>query len=87
MTGPGVMERETLTVELRAREAVMLGLRMTRGIELCRFEDRFGTAVRGLAPQAYDRFIESGLLEERGTSLRLTHAGRFLADTVVAEFL
>jgi oxygen-independent coproporphyrinogen III oxidase len=80
-------ERETLTPDLRAREAVMLGLRMLRGIDLRRFEERFGTPVRSLAPEAYDRFLESGLLAEQEGTLRLTYAGRFLADTVVTEFL
>lgn len=83
----GVQESEVLSPELRAREAVMLGLRQTAGIDLAEFRSRHGVTVCELAPDVYERFIGSGWLEEAENHLRLTLAGRFFADTVVAEFL
>jgi len=65
----------------------MLGLRQTAGIDLAEFRSRHGVTVRELAPDVYERFIDSGWLEEAENHLRLTLAGRFFADTVVAEFL
>ncbi|MCA9075597.1 MAG: radical SAM family heme chaperone HemW [Planctomycetaceae bacterium] len=83
----GIAESETLSREQRAREAVMLGLRQTAGIHLDTFTDRTGFTLRELAPEAHDRFLRDGLLEELNGYVRLSREGRFLADTVTAEFL
>ncbi|MCA8998731.1 MAG: radical SAM family heme chaperone HemW [Planctomycetaceae bacterium] len=82
-----VQDREELDPELAAREAVMLGLRQVSGISPVRFRIRHGVEVRDLASEAYDHFVEAGWLEVVHGRLRLTVAGRFVADTVVAEFL
>lgn len=84
---PPIADREALTPDLASREAVMLGLRQTKGIEMLTFEQQFGIAINHLAPLAFDRMLDQGLLEIDNGFLRLTHEGRFLADTVVAEFL
>lgn len=83
----GVAETETLSPENRAREAIMLGLRQTAGIDCESFAERFGFALGDLAEPAIARFQEQGLLEWEGARLRLTQEGRIVADTVVAEFL
>jgi oxygen-independent coproporphyrinogen-3 oxidase len=83
----GVGAEETLSVEERAREAVMLGLRRTAGIDRATFRERFEIDLDGLAGDTISRFVGSGLLGDDGASIRLTPMGRTLADTVVAEFL
>lgn len=82
-----IAESEVLSAEQRARELVMLGLRQTAGIDRAAFADRTGYDLRDLEPAAFDRFIADGLLEERDGFVRLTWEGRFLADTVISEFL
>ncbi|MCA9080027.1 MAG: radical SAM family heme chaperone HemW [Planctomycetaceae bacterium] len=82
-----VTETEQLDRELAAREAVMLGLRQVRGIDLAEFRYRYHYDVRSLSAAAYDRFITSGWLQERSGLLQLTKEGRFVADTVMSEFL
>jgi len=82
-----VAESEALSAQARARELIMLGLRQTAGIDLAAFADRTGYPLRDLEPAAFDRFLAEGLLEEQGGRVRLTTEGRFLADTVIAEFL
>lgn len=81
------LEVEQLTPELLASEGVLLGLRQIAGIELQEFEQRHQRSLRSLNPAAYDRWLRIGWLEEVDGSVRLTHAGRFVADTVVAEFI
>jgi oxygen-independent coproporphyrinogen-3 oxidase len=81
-----VMEAEIMSDDLLAREAVMLGLRQIQGLDSSRFRERFGCEIRDLAPAAYDQLLHAGLLSEEGNHLRLTLAGRFLADSVMAEF-
>lgn len=82
-----ITERELRTPELAAREGVMLGLRRTAGIDMHKFQQRYGRTVESLAPQAFHQFVNQGLLETDREIVRLSRAGRFLADTVVAEFL
>ena len=86
---PLLQEIEQLSGEEKAREAIMLGLRRTAGISLKSFEQCFGYSPATLAPDAVQRNLDAGLLEfdNARTSLRLTKEGRFLADTVVADFL
>jgi len=89
---PLLQNREQLSEEDRAREAVMLGLRRNKGIALQQFANRFKYDAMQLAPDNAQRHIDSGLLELAGKStnnerLRLTRNGRFLADTVMTDFL
>ena len=81
-----VQEREPFDPDLRAREAVMLGLRKIEGINREEFERRHDRDLRSLAAGEYDALLKRGWLEETPTHVRLTLEGRFVADTVVAEF-
>lgn len=84
---PALQEYEQLDAENRAREAVFLGLRLVRGLNLAQFEKRFGTAVDQLAGDSLRSHTAAGFLESVDGALRLTHEGRFIADTIVADFL
>jgi oxygen-independent coproporphyrinogen III oxidase len=82
-----VADMETLDDEERARELIMLGLRMTAGIDVAAFEQRTGFDLHALCGASLPQFVADGLLEESAGHLRLTQDGRFLADTVTAAFL
>ena len=82
-----ISESEFLSEELRAREAVMLGLRKVNGIDLQEFREKTGYQVRDLAPEEFERFLSEELLELQGGTVRLSYQGRFLADYVVGQFL
>lgn len=82
-----VAETERLDDEERARELIMLGLRMTAGIDIAAFEQRTGFDLHDLCGPSLEQFIQDGLLEVSAGHLRLTREGRFLADTVTAAFL
>lgn len=84
---PGIAESESLTPEARARELIMLGLRMTKGLDSDRFRRQSGFDLHDLCGSTIERFVAAGLLEEANHHVRLTREGRFLADTVTAEFL
>lgn len=83
----GVGESETLSREERAREAIMLGLRRTAGIERRVFRERFEVDLDELEGGTIAQFAAGGLLQDDGVSIRLTREGRCVADTVMAEFL
>jgi oxygen-independent coproporphyrinogen-3 oxidase len=84
---PAITEEDTLDPLTRAREAVMLGLRMTAGIDVTEFRRSFGHDPVTLGGDAARRFLDQGLIEVSDGRLRLTRDGLFLADTVMAEFL
>lgn len=83
-----VMDAEELPPEGRAREMLMLGLRRTAGIDRELFAQHSGFRVEELAEEALRKHIAGGFVEESplGT-IRLTHAGRFVADTVIVDFV
>jgi oxygen-independent coproporphyrinogen-3 oxidase len=82
-----IADSERLSPEEQARELIMLGLRRCEGIDLAEFHERTGFDLRQLSAEAMSRHLRHGLLEDAGGHLRLTREGRFLADTVVADFL
>jgi len=73
--------------EVKAREAIMLGLRLRRGFRISDLEERFAVCLTTLAGPALERGFRNGLLEESDGFLRLTEEGLLLADTVVSDFL
>ncbi len=81
------IERETLPPDRRARETAMMWLRLNDGIDTARFAARFGQPPEALFAEALERHTPAGLLENSGGRIRLTSAGRLLADTVIADFL
>jgi oxygen-independent coproporphyrinogen III oxidase len=82
-----IAESEELSPEARARELVMLNLRRTAGLDLEQFQEQTGFDFRQLAGAALPKHLQQGLLEEEDGRIRLTREGRFLADTVFAEYV
>ncbi len=82
-----VAEAEELAPEARARELIFLNLRRVRGIDRTDFRTRTGFSLDRLAGPAILHHTQAGNLEDDGPTIRLTRAGRFLADHVMADFL
>ena len=80
-------ESEELCPEDRAREAIALGLRRSRGISRATLREYFGADLDELAGTALRINVEAGLLEDNGDAIALTREGRFVADSVVSSFL
>lgn len=82
-----VSEDETITRPLEMAETAMLGLRLVEGLDLDAFAARYAVSFAGsLAPRLAD-VREYGLVEEQGTTLRLTPRGRLLGNEVFARLL
>jgi oxygen-independent coproporphyrinogen-3 oxidase len=73
-------ELELLDDETRARERVMLGLRLDEPLPLAGID-------RALDPAGLARVERLGLAERRAETLALTERGRFLGGAVTAELL
>jgi oxygen-independent coproporphyrinogen III oxidase len=82
-----IAEVDALSLEDRAREAAVLGLRRIRGIDRAEFRAHTGFDLEALAGEAIAKNVRSGLLEADALAVRLTREGRFLADAVAVDFV
>ena len=80
--GHGMVEEDALSPIEAADEALVMGLRLTEGIDPTTIAERFGL-VRLLDDRAVERLVASGHLRRDGTRLRTTAAGRLLLDTIL----
>jgi oxygen-independent coproporphyrinogen-3 oxidase len=78
---------ETMTAEELAADALILGLRLTQGVELSCFQERFHIDVLAAYSREITRFQEAGLLEVSAGYLRLTQKGFFLSNQVFQCFV
>jgi oxygen-independent coproporphyrinogen-3 oxidase len=78
---------EVLSADARAGEALMLGLRLTSGIDLTGFVQRFGDGPLEARRPAIDSARAAGLIEPDDYNLRLTARGTMLANEVQSALL
>ena len=80
-------DAEELSPEDRARERIFLALRLADGIDYHRFHAETGYRLDQLASDAIQKNVVAGLLTDDGVTMKLTRAGRFLANRVIQDFL
>ena len=78
---------ERLDREAAFRETVVLGLRLTAGIAETDLRERFGIDPAAYYGPLLDQLVAQGLLAREDGRLRLTPAGRPLANRVMAELV
>lgn len=77
-----VAESEELGSEDRARERLVFGLRRLAGIDERDFAQETGFTIEFLGGGALQRFVQQGFLERRDGTLRLTHRGLLISDSL-----
>ncbi|MBO6637117.1 MAG: coproporphyrinogen III oxidase [Roseitalea sp.] len=81
--GHGIVKTEALDRISQANEMLMMGLRLTEGLDLARHEALGGQPLDGSALQA---MIDVGMVERIGNArIRATARGRIVLDSVIAE--
>ena len=85
-TRRAVIEREELDPTKAAGEFMFLGLRMTEGISIEAFSQRFGKPPVEFYPQI-GSWLEGNLLVEEEGYLRFTHKGLMLANSIFVELM
>ena len=84
--GDGIVDIQPLPSATRATEALLMGLRLTAGINRTVFEYRTGMVLAAAVDgAAVARLAGLGLLEDDTAGLRLTRAGRPLVNAVLRE--
>jgi oxygen-independent coproporphyrinogen-3 oxidase len=79
-----IVERRELTEEDARSEAIFLGLRLMRGIDLNSYRARFGTDLREQFNGEVDRLQAAGLVAIDEERLKLTTRGALLSNEVFA---
>ncbi|MFZ0611453.1 MAG: radical SAM family heme chaperone HemW [Desulfobacterales bacterium] len=82
-----IAESERLTREKSMIEAVYLGLRLTDGIDLSAFQERFKTGFMELFGERAAVFDQKGWLTTTAGRCRLTPRGMLLLDAIAAAFI
>ncbi len=81
--GHGMIEFSGLNEEEQGDEFLLMGLRLTEGIDLKRYE---AFAHRSVDPKRLNDLLEHGMVEELGENrVRATREGFFVLDAVVAD--
>lgn len=86
--GVSVIESwEKLEGKAALAETVIQWLRLTEGINLSEFADRFGAQLPSVFPDQVSKLVHRGLLEMDQSHLRVTGQGLLLLNIVASEFL
>ncbi len=80
-------EEEILSQRQVLSEAMFLGLRLLKGIDMTAFKKRYFIRPDVHFKTEIEDGLKKGLLEISGDTLRLTHKGLFLANEVFMSFL
>jgi oxygen-independent coproporphyrinogen-3 oxidase len=80
-----VHSQEVVATATAAREAVLLGIRTMKGLDIDRFERDFGKDLRSRLERNIGRLEDSGLLLLRDGRLKLTDQGMLLSDEVLVR--
>ena len=78
---------ESLEPRQAMGETIMLGLRLLKGINIQKFEDRFQTSFKAVFKNILASLKEKELIVIDQGQLRLSEKGLFLADSVVLDFI
>ncbi len=77
---------ELIDSETQVKEAIMLGLRTTEGINLLQFEKAFAVNLALKHRDLIEDLIGCGVLRQEADNIRLTVAGQPIANTIIAKF-
>ena len=82
-----IVEKQELTETDVRSEALFLGMRLMRGVDVRRYQESFGVDLREQHAADLDRFHKAGLLEFDGDLIRLTRTGALLSNEVFAALV
>jgi oxygen-independent coproporphyrinogen-3 oxidase len=84
---PPFGEKERLSPEEKARETLVMGLRLVRGVDLGAFRRQTGFDAGSLCGEALGELEAEGLIERLGNGLHLTTDALFVSNSVFSELV
>lgn len=86
--GHGIAEQRLLSTEEQASEALLMGLRLTEGVDLGALETRFGFSPQELVDMDKLAHLEAiGMMRRAGERIVVTAQGRPLLDAVLGQLV
>ena len=86
--GHSTVEDTALTPEARAQERVMLGLRLTEGLDLAALEQATGLGrFKVISQEALESLESEGLIARSSDCVRTTARGRLVLNGVIGALL
>ena len=86
--GHGIVEESEIAARDRGVEALLMGLRLSEGVDLKRIAALSGGDAEALVEwDRVERLIVQGLVEQEQQQLRVTPSGRLLLDRILAEIV
>lgn len=82
-----IAEVAKLTPKDEMSETMFLGLRLTEGIDLAAFKERFGVPAEQVFGGQIDELLKEGLVELHGGALKLSSRGLLLGNEVFGRFV
>jgi oxygen-independent coproporphyrinogen-3 oxidase len=82
-----IVEEEAISRELEMAETLMLGLRLTAGVDVADFEHRYDQSLERVFAARLSDARAAGLVETTDGRLRLTERGTLLGNEVFAALL
>ncbi len=80
-------EEEKLTRKALMEEYIFLGLRLTEGIHLEKFQEKFGESIWEIYPNALKKWLELGVMIQEENRIYLSSYGLDVCNEVCASFL
>jgi len=84
--GDGIAEARTLEIPEQASEAMLMGLRLAEGLDVCALAARFGVASMVDATKLA-LYTKQGLLWQHGARIGASEAGMLVLNTLIAEIV
>ena len=86
--GNGIIENvQFINLEESMSEYMILGLRLTEGVNIAKFKERFGQNIFDVWGEVIEKNVRKGLLTMENESIQLTSKGFDLANSVFVEFI
>ena len=86
--GHGSTSEEKLSATERAREMLLMGLRLSEGVDADRFAARTGVTLHdALDVEVLERAVDEGYVHQHGGTLRATAEGRKRLDALLAALV
>lgn len=77
----------TLSFEQQMEEFMFLGLRMMEGISKQEFADSFGVNIDDVYKNELQKWLQMGMMVQKGDMVMLTNAGIDVSNTVLSSFI
>ena len=84
---PFINGYEHIDEQTRIVESIMLGLRLSTGINKRQFKEAFGKQIQEMFPDQLSDLVSSSLIEDTGEYVKLTDDAKLLANEVIVRFL